>query len=326
MNIYFSQVIFSFWLSLLISHNVFANNVSLTNISLTGQNTAKHYEIPFKLVNNKVLVPVNIGNSRTFDLILDSGFGFDGIILFKGDLADSITLSRRIIVNIPGAGDGPPSPGIMADSMSFNSGMCEFHNQRIIFLQNDKFNKPGSDGVIGYSYFGKYKVEVDYDNKIIILHDSADTINDSGWENIPLTFDENNKPHLNIYISIAKEEPVLLDVYIDYAASLSIELTVKEGMKFRLPEKYEGEFRGFGLSGDVIGKTARISSFKIGKYEFENATATFFEGDSRSKDKIADGVISNDALRRFNLVFDYQNKKLLIKPNNSFNEPFEIIR
>jgi hypothetical protein len=293
---------------------------------LKSSDSTKHHEIPFKLVNNKVLVPVNIGNSRTFDLILDSGFGFDGIILFKGDLVDSISLTRRIEVNIPGAGDGPPSHGIMADSMSFNSGMCEFHNQRIIFLQNDKFNKPGSDGVIGYSYFGKYKVEVDYDNKIITLHDTEDILNETGWETIPLKFDENNKPHLNIYVSINKEEPVLLDVYIDYAASLSIELTVQEGMKFKLPEKYIGEFNGFGLSGDVIGKTARISSFKIGKYEFTNATATFFEGISRSKDTTADGVISNDALRRFNLVFDYQNKKLLIKPNNSFNEPFEMIR
>jgi hypothetical protein len=293
---------------------------------LKAVDTSKHHTIPFKLVNNKVLVPVNIGNSRTFDLILDSGFGFDGIILFKKDLVDSVNLASRILVNIPGAGDGPPSQAIMSDSMTFNSGTCEFNNQRIIILQNDLFKGSTSDGVIGYSYFGHYKVEVDYDNKIITLHDSADIIDESGWESIPLTFDENNKPHLNIYISIENEEPVMLDVYIDYAASLSIELTVREGMKFKLPEKYEADFEGYGLSGDIKGKTARISKFKIGKYEFSNVTATFFEGNSRSKDKIADGVISNDALRRFNLIFDYQNKKLLIKPNNSFNEPFEIIR
>jgi hypothetical protein len=292
---------------------------------LKSTDSTKHHELPFKLVHNKVLVPVTIGNSRTFDLILDSGFGFDGIILFKGDLVDSVNLARRIEVNIPGAGDGPPSRGIMADSMTFNSGTCEFHNQRIIFLQNDKFTGNSLDGVIGYSYFGKYKVEVDYDNKIITLHDSSDVIDETGWETIPLRFDENNKPHLDLYVSIENEEPILIDVYIDYAASLSLELTVKDGMKFKLPEKYIGEFNGFGLSGDIKGKTARIGMFKIGKYEFKDATATFFEGNSRSKDAYADGVISNDALRRFNLIFDYMNKKLLIKPNNSFNEPFELI-
>jgi len=293
---------------------------------IKANDTLKHHTIPFKLIHNKVVVPVNIGNSRTFDLILDSGFGFDGIILFKSDLADSINLVNSIIVSIPGAGDGPPSQAIMSDSMTFNSGTCKFINQRIIILQNDNFKGSVTDGVIGYLYFGHYKVEIDYDKKIITLHDSTEIIDDSGWETIPLTLNENNWPHLIVYISIENEEPVLLDVYIDYASSLSIELTVTPEMKFKLPEKFEADYYGFGLSGDVKGKTARISKFIIGKYEFNNVTATFFEGKERSKDKTADGVISNDVLRRFNLVFDFKNKKLLIKPNSFFNEPFEIIR
>ena len=300
--------------------------ILLTSFTCSAFNKTGTHTIPFKIIYNKVLVPVSIGNSRTFDLILDSGFGFDGIILFKSELADSISLFNRIQVQIPGAGDGPPSQAIMSDSMTFNSGTCEFKNQRVIILQNDKFKGSSTDGVIGYSYFGSHKVEVNYDTKIITLHDNDDVIDETGWETIPLTFDANNKPHLNIYIQIKDEEPVLLDVYIDYAASLSLELTVKEKMKFVLPDKYEADYGGYGLSGEIKGKTARITKYTIGKYEFRDVTATFFEGNSRSKDKYADGVISNDALRRFNLIFDYQNKKLLIKPNDSFYEAFEIIR
>lgn len=299
--------------------------ILLTSFNCSAFEKAEKHIFTFKLINNKVIVPVSIGNSRTFDLILDSGFGFDGMILFKSQLADSISLHNRIIVQIPGAGDGPPSNGIMSDSMTFKSGNCEFKNQRVIILQNEMFKGSVIDGVIGYSYFGSHKVEVDYDNKIITLHDFEDAIDEKEWESVPLTFDANNKPHLNIYVQIKDEEPVLLDVYIDYAASLSLELTVKDGMKFILPDKYEADYGGYGLSGEVKGKTARISKYKIGKYEFRDVTATFFEGNSRSKDKYADGVISNDALRRFNLVFDYRNKKLLLKPNESFNEPFEIV-
>ena len=287
---------------------------------------SKQYTIPFKLVHNKVMVPVNVGSSRTLDLILDSGFGFDGIILFKKELADSINLVNRIMVKIPGAGDGPPSDAIMSDSMTFTSGTCVFDNQRVIILQNDLFNSSSGDGVIGYSYFAHYKVEVDYDNSIITLHDTSDVIEESERETIPLSFNKNNWPFLNVYISIDNEEPVMFNVYIDYASSLSVELSIKPDMKFKVPEKFEGNFEGYGLSGDVSGKTGRISKFIIGKYEFNNVTATFFEGSSRSKDTAADGVIANDLLRRFNLVFDFHNKKLLIKPNNSFNEPFELIR
>lgn len=284
------------------------------------------HKFPFKLIGNKVVVPVNIGESRTLNLILDSGFGFDGIILFKSDLADSINLTDRINAQLPGAGNGPPTPVVMSGSMSFRSGTCEFRNQRIIILQSDKFENSPTDGVIGYSFFGHYKVEVDYDSKTITLYDPAEKTDESEYEIIPLTFNQNNWPHLNIKIAIEEEEPIELNVYIDFASSLAVELPIKEGMKIKVPENFEGDFDGFGFSGDIKGKTARASKVILGKYALHNVTATFFEGNSRSKSKEADGVISNDLLRRFNLIFDYEGSRLLIKPNNSFDELFEVIR
>jgi hypothetical protein len=291
-----------------------------------GQNNIHQHSFPFMLINNKVVVPVTVGESRSLNLILDSGFGFEGIILFKKELTDSLNLVNRIEAQLPGAGNGPPTPVIMSDSMSFSSGTCKFPNQRIIILQNDNFGNSPTDGVIGYSYFGHYKVEVNYDNKIITLHEPSQIIDESKWEVIPLTFNNNNWPFLDIKLSVEEEEPVPLYVYIDYASSLSVELSITPEMKVKVPSKFEADFNGFGLSGDIKGKTAKVSKVIIGKYEFTNVTTTFFEGHGRSKAKNADGTISNDFLRRFNLVFDYGNKRLLIKPNNSFNEPFEVFR
>lgn len=291
----------------------------------TAQDNPVQHSLPFKLINNKVVVPVTVGGSRTLNMILDSGFGYDGIIIFRKELTDSLDLVNRIQAQLPGAGNGPPTPVIMSESMSFSSGTCKFDNQRIIILQGSNFENSPTDGVIGYSYFGHYKVEVDYDTKTIILHEPSQAIDETGWEVIPLTFNNNNWPFLNIKLAVDKEEPVLLNVYIDYASSLSVELSITPEIKVKVPEKFEKDFNGFGLSGDIKGKTARVSKVIIGKYEFTNVTATFFEGHGRSKAKNADGTISNDFLRRFNLIFDYGNKKLLIKPNKSFNEPFEVL-
>lgn len=296
------------------------------NCQINKSAVSTSYRIPFIYENNKVLVPVMIGNSRTLNLILDSGFGYDGIIIFAYDLTDSVELVNRIIVQVPGAGKDAPSQGIMSDSMTFKSGDCKFENQRIIFLNNENFRKKNTDGVIGYSLFGYYKVEIDYDEKIITLHDNSEVLDETGWDKIPLTFNKENWPFLDIKVSVEDEEPVLLNVYIDYASSLSLEFTEKTEKKIKPPKTFESDFYGFGLSGEIHGKTGRVSKFIIGKYEFNNVTATFFGKEGRSKsDKSADGVISNDALRRFNLIFDYKNKKLLIKPNKSFNEPFEIL-
>jgi len=300
--------------------------LALPVLIASAQDYLMQHSIPFKLISNKVVVPVNIGGSRSLNLILDSGFGYDGIILFRKELADSINLVNMIEAQLPGAGDGPPTPVVMSESTDFSSGTCEFKNQRIIILQRDNFRDSPTDGAIGYSYFGHYKVEVNYDTKTITLHDPDQTYDESEWETIPLTFNRNNWPFMTIKLSMENEQPVPLNVYIDYASSLAVELSITPEMKVKLPEKFEGEFNGYGFSGDVKGKTARASKCMIGKYELINVTTTFFEGHSRSKDKNSDGTVSNDLLRRFNLIFDYGNRRLMIKSNNSFAEPFEIVR
>ena len=43
----------------------------------------------------------------------------------------------------------------------------------------------------------------------------------------------------------------------------------------------------------------------------------------RSKQEGADAVVGNNDLRRFNVIFDYANRKLHIRPNSHFLEPFD---
>lgn len=50
--------------------------------------------------------------------------------------------------------------------------------------------------------------------------------------------------------------------------------------------------------------------------------ASFAPSEVRSKQDNADAILGNGSLRRFNLIFDYTNKKLYLKPNTHFNDPF----
>jgi len=77
------------------------------------------------------------------------------------------------------------------------------------------------------------------------------------------------------------------------------------------------------LGGDINGKRGKISKVSIGPFELSDVAAAFAPAEVRSKQKGSDGVIANNLLRRFNLIFDYSNKKLYIKPNTHFSEPFK---
>lgn len=302
--------------------------ISLTNVSCepkarTSTSTSfKKLEIPIRLSRNQTILPVRVGDSRELKVILDTGMHFEGLLLYNTDLKDSIILEKAIEVQVPGAGADSPSKAIMADSMSFFVGNVEFTDQRIIILQSDRMEGFPYDGVTGYSLFGNYIVELDYDKMLIKLHESEKVEVDSSWEWLPLTFKDNKIPWIEVMVNIAGDEDVPVSLYIDLASNEALELLIKEDIKFLLPENLEDSYLGRGLSGDIYGQKGRISSLKMGSFYLKDVATAFAPAEIRSKQEGADGIIGNNALRRFNLIFDYKNAKLYIKPNTYFTEQF----
>lgn len=301
--------------------------VSLSTISCkpnarTNTSTsAKKFEIPFKLVGNVIILPVRVDNSREFKIILDTGMPFEGLLLYNKYLIDSITLENAIEVFVPGAGADSGATAIMADSMSFFVSTLEFTNQKIIILQNDIMQGMSSEGVTGYSLFGNYTVQVDYDRMIITLHESEIEV-DSSWELLPLIFKDYKIPWIEAAVTIQYDEEVAISCYIDLASADALELLIKENMKFSLPEKLEDAYLGTGLGGDVYGKMGRISSLKLGSLYIKDVTTCFAPAEIRSTLDDADGIIGNNLLRRFNVIYDYKRARLYIKPKSHLNEPF----
>jgi len=307
-------------------HSVFAAVLLIAiscrpNSGINKPAIAKKHEIQFKLERNNILLPVKVGDSRVFNIILDTGMHFEGLLLYNIAPEDSITLENAIEVEVPGAGGGAPSPALMVDSISFLVGDLEFKNQRLIILQSDIMKGFASEGVTGYSLFGKYIVHVDYDRMAIVLHESKAVI-DSTWERLHMTFKEYKIPWIEAVVNIDGEQDIPISCYIDLASSDALELLVKENMKFNLPEDLEDAYLGRGLSGDIYGHKGRIAALKLGSFYLEDVMTHFAPAEIRSKQENADGIIGNNALRRFNVIFDYKRARLYIKPNEYFSEPF----
>lgn len=278
--------------------------------------------IPFTLVRNKTILSVKVGNTRPLRIILDSGMSWDGLLIMNPDLKDSILLRNPQNANIGGAGQESAQTAVFSDSMSFSIENIEFRDQRIVVLQNNSFKGFPSDGVTGYSLFGHYAVEVNYDNSTIILHNLKEVTIDKSWFELPLYFKDNMIPWIDVKIIVENENSVPVSCYIDYASSEAIELLLKPDQKFNVPKETKDYYLGRGLSGDINGKKGKISQVIIGPYKLKNVETAFAPEEVRSKQKGADGVIANNLLRRFNLVFDYSNKKLYIKPNSHYIDPF----
>ncbi len=278
--------------------------------------------IPFKIVRNKVILPVRVNESRQLDVILDTGMHYDGLLLNKRGLKDSIGVETFTEARVAGAGEGPAATALVAQSASFSVGEVACDDQMIIVLQNDAFSGFPSDGVTGYSLFGHYAVEIDYDLMVITLHDPETLAVDESWQRIPVTFRENLIPWVDAAIDLADHDSLPVSLYIDLASSEALELLMRDDMKFQLPDGLEEYYFGRGLSGDIHGYKGRIAALHIGPFSLWNVTTAFAPARVRSRQPEADGVLANDAIRRFNVIFDYRNESLYLKPNRRFAEPF----
>lgn len=90
-------------------------------------------------------------------------------------------------------------------------------------------------------------------------------------------------------------------------------------------QKYFDDFLGIGISGEVYGKKAKLKSIKISDYIFKNVITSYPDSmsykymDKRIK---RDGSIGGEILKRFNIIYDYANKTVILKKNGNYKKPF----
>lgn len=283
--------------------------------------SARVVRIPFEVDQNRTIVGVQVAGSRPLRLILDTGMPMDGVYLFHKSLEAEVALEGAIEVAMPGAGGGEPSTGIMAEAVPLSAGDVVFGRQRVIVSHSGQTQGFPTDGIIGWSLFGHYAVELDFDKMLITLHPPATYAPDSTWKAIPITL-KGNVPWIAASVDVLGHGPVPIECYIDFASGEAIELLARADAKFPIPENLDQKYLGTGLSGDIHGGVGRVASLTIGSHTFHDVPAVFPPAEVRSKQGNADAIIGSQSLRRFNLVFDYAALTLWIRPNGAFEERF----
>ena len=81
---------------------------------------------------------------------------------------------------------------------------------------------------------------------------------------------------------------------------------------------------GEGIGGKVKMNLTVIKEFKMGPYRFRNVPTYIFEDtyNVTSYPYLA-GLIGNDILRRFNVIFNYAKRDIYMIPNTHFRDPFD---
>ena len=305
-------------------------SINFEGISQTGfalPNHVKKDKFSFKLINNLPVVPVEL-NGKKLTFLLDTGV--KSSILFGITETDSIQLNNTSQVKVRGLGAGGSIPALLSKGNVMRIGRARDPNHKIYVIFDKEINfstKMGIPihGIIGHDFFKNFIVDINYSKTRITLYDRLNyqPKNCKRCEGFDLQFYQ-GKPYLDIevmHLGIEKKVTLL----VDSGSSDAIWLFKEDGYINEEEQNYFNDFLGRGLSGSIFGKRAKLDELNLGRYKLKDVNIAFPDVEAMENIeffKERDGSIGGDFLKRFNIIIDYEGKKIVLKKNNRFGDLF----
>jgi hypothetical protein len=274
-------------------------------------------------------VPVEI-NGVELSFLLDTGV--DSTILFNLREVDSLNVKNATTILLKGLGAGEPIKAIKSTGNDIRIGKATSQSLIMYVVYDYEIslsNRMGVPihGIIGYDFFKDFILEFNYPREKIKIYEPEfyEYKKCRKCEDLPLTLFR-NKPYVTAKVKIEDNTELSLNFLIDSGLGDAVWMLSDENQGVKVPERYFEDFLGFGMGGSVYGLRTRIKSLKLGRFEFEEVTASFPDSlyiQEMRTYELRNGSIGAKILKRFDLTIDYPNKKIRLSPNRNFNDPFE---
>jgi aspartyl protease len=180
------------------------------------------------------------------------------------------------------------------------------------------------DGIIGYSFFSRYIVKIDYDSlKIDVYKPGKIQYPANGTILHPLV---DNIPMQDVEVKDAQK--VDYNFYFDTGAGLYFLMSENfaTDKNILLPIHHPVLVNAEGLGGKFQMHLTVIKQLRIGNYKFKSVP-TYLYADIYNATSYprTGGLIGNDLLQRFNVVINYPAGEINLLPNSHFEDPFDYI-
>jgi hypothetical protein len=275
--------------------------------------------IPFKLVRNLVVIQLKINNKGPYNFILDTGVGL--MVVTEPALADSISIPNKRTIQIAGFGEGKDFEAYLTPPLKIDIPGLVSNNVSAALLGKDRFNISNYAGIpihglLGYEFFSRLAVKIDFLDSIITVSPPKKMRFYKRGVKIPISI-EDRKPYLTtkvVFENGAQKESKLI---IDLGAGYFISLENLAG-KNLLQKKFIAANLGMGIQGLINGSLSRIKEIDLGKYKLKDVITAFPDKDTRALAVPRDGNIGIGLLKKFNIIFDYPDNLMYLKPNYDF--------
>ncbi|UFH46488.1 PDZ domain-containing protein [Flavobacterium galactosidilyticum] len=284
--------------------------------------------VPFKLINNLIFVPIKV-NGVELNFLLDTGVS--ETILFSLEEKKEVLFSNTEKILLKGLGNQIAVEGLKSKNNVLEFSSLKMPNHLLYIVLDPDFNLSSHigipvNGIVGYQFFRNNLVEINYRKKKIIVFKDIP----KNRKKIERKFDamaitvEKFKPYIKGIVTL-DDHSTPLKLLVDIGNSDAVWLFQDRSKFIKVPEKSFDDYLGKGFSGDVLGKRGKIERMVMSNFEFNNPIAAFPDSSSiRNVTMVPDrmGSVGGEIMKRFDVVFDYQNEQLFLKKNSNYSQPF----
>jgi len=283
--------------------------------------------LPFELYDSRIHISLQVNDGEQKDFMFDTGA--------ESAVFDSEEAKKA---NIKIKGSIPISGASGREKLAFSG------KQKITLKDDLKINginlvltdlsgwreKTGRhfDGIIGYDILGKYVTQIDYDNRQISLFKKITDVDVSDHQVVDFDFKRGIAiPQFEVAITLKNGDTFKGLILFDTGAGLALSLNKPFIDENELYSKIGKTISttGGGLNKKQTFNKALIASMNIGGFDLGEMTVQM----SESEEGVTSysgylGLLGNEVISRFNVVLDYKNKKLYLKPNLRHHEDFSM--
>lgn len=319
--IYNKIILISYILILLLSA---CNNSSE---SIDEQAKVDSFKIPknaIPIINNGYVLVQGMLDSLQGSFLIDMGSGW----LLVDSIFQSKNHSKKYNYynsKITGIGNSFQYITVIKDSVNFSIGNISYRTSDISVIKMKPIGGDLIDGLIGTDFFAKRVLEINYAKEFIRIYKDIDSIDISGYKFLPMIMIDN---YFCVPLTIKINDSLTIkgNFIIDTGMPMStITSSVAKKKKFdkKIGRKILFYTEYGGIGGESSGYDFIADSLQISDYCFKNVVMSFSldEAGALSKDKYL-GIIGNDVLEHFDVIFDFINSNLYLKPNENYNSPF----
>ncbi|MBO9660796.1 MAG: aspartyl protease family protein [Chitinophagaceae bacterium] len=282
-------------------------------------------KVPFRFKNGLIIADFNLNGKNKIPFVFDTGAS---TTVIDSTAAQALKMKAEGRQTSIGA-SGPVSlPVIYGQQIELSKDETVNLTQCVVVNLQSLRERNGEDffGIIGYDILKNYYTFIDYDRKELVFDTKLPDVS-AGYSKIPFTFGNSiTIPQINLGIALKSGKKLEGSAFFDSGAALTLLVN--------------SPFKKDNLTADVIGKTitsksrdlsketlleeAAIESVQLGEFKFSSlpiSLSSDHQGVSSYKGYL--GILGNKIISRFNVVLDYREKNIYLKPNQLHNAAFD---